>query len=350
MNEAFRIGSRTIGEGHPTYFIAELSANHAQKLENAIALVEAAKAAGADAIKLQTYTPDTITFESQKEYFLLPDGRGGTTTLHAFYASTYTPWEWHTILQERAHHLGMELLSSAFDHTAAAFLESINIPAHKIASPELVDLPLIRRLASSGLPLIMSTGMATLGEIEEAVCTARMEGAGQIALLKCNSGYPASLDEMHLRTIPNLSENFQVPVGLSDHSLHPMAPVAAVTLGACIIEKHLTISRSAGGPDAPFSLEPMEFRTMVDAVRSIERALGRVQYGPQPGECKTLRYRRSLFVVRDLRAGELITDQHVRSIRPAHGLHPRHLPEIMGKPICCDVTAGEPLQWKHVRL
>lgn len=344
------INSRTIGTGSPVYVIAELSANHNHDFQQAENILRAAKDAGADAIKLQTYTPDTITICSEKEYFRVG---GGTLwdgkTLHDLYAQAYTPWDWQPKLKRIANDLGMDLFSSAFDATAVDFLEQMNVPAHKISSFELVDLPLIEKMARTQKPLIISTGMAGLAEIEEAVNAARRAGATQIALLKCTSAYPAEPEEMNLRTIPDLARRFNVPAGLSDHTMGSAAPVAAVTLGACIIEKHLTLSRAVEGPDSAFSLEPQEFKAMVDAVRIAERALGDVHYGLSLKEQASHVFRRSLFVVQNIKAGEEFTAENVRSIRPSHGLHTRHLAEVLGKFAACDIERGTPLTWDLVR-
>jgi pseudaminic acid synthase len=345
----FAINQRKIGFGHPVYVIAELSANHNQDFEQAVRLVHAAKEAGADAIKLQTYTADTITLRSEREEFQV---KGGTLwdgrTLHGLYSEAYTPWEWQPKLQQVAHDLGLQFFSSAFDGTAVDFLERMNVPAHKIASPELVDVGLIAKMARTGKPLILSTGMATLAEIEEAVAAARAAGAKQIALLKCTSAYPATPEEMNLRTIPELMRHFDLSVGLSDHTMGTEVPVAAVALGACIIEKHLTLSRSMKGPDSDFSLEPKEFKGMVQAVRVAEQALGQVHFGADGREQASLRFRRSLFVTADVRRGELFCAENVRSIRPAQGLHPRHLPQVLGRRATRDVSAGTPLAWDMV--
>ncbi len=259
-----------------------------------------------------------------------------------------TPWEWQPKLKKVADDLGMQCFSSAFDASAVDFLETMNVPAHKVASFELVDLPLIQKMAATGKPLIMSTGMATLEEIEEAVRTARRAGATQIALLKCTSAYPAPADEMNLRTIPELARRFDVPVGLSDHTMGIAVPVAAVSLGACIIEKHLTLARAAGGPDSAFSLEPEEFRAMVEGVRTAEKALGSVHFGVSERESRSRVFRRSLFVVRDVKKGELFTSENVRSIRPGDGLHTRHLAEVLGKTAALDIVQGTPLSWDLV--
>jgi N-acetylneuraminate synthase len=343
------IGGRRIGTGEPVYCIAEVSANHNQNFEQAVRIVEAAKDAGADAVKLQTYTPDTITIQSSRECFqvgggTLWDGR----SLYDLYQEAYTPWDWQPKLKKVADDLGMHCFSSAFDDTAVDFLEKMNVPAHKIASFELVDMGLIRKMAATGKPLIMSTGMATLEEIEEAVSVARSAGGKQIALLKCTSAYPAPAEEMNLRTIPELARRFDVPAGLSDHTMGVAVPVAAVGLGACIIEKHLTLARAAGGPDSAFSLEPAEFKAMVDAVRVAEKALGSVHFGVSEREGSSRVFRRSLFVVRDVKVGEKFTSENVRSIRPGNGLHTRHLPEVLGKTAAVDVGHGTPLSWDLV--
>jgi pseudaminic acid synthase len=349
MTAHIEIGRRRIGAGEPVYCIAEISANHNQDFETAVRIVRAAKDAGADAVKLQTYTPDTITIQSNRECFqvgggTLWDGR----SLYDLYKEAYTPWEWQPKLKKVADDLGMRCFSSAFDASAVDFLEAMNVPAHKVASFELVDLPLIQKMAATGKPLIMSTGMATLEEIEEAVTTAHRAGAKQIALLKCTSAYPAPADEMNLRTIPELARRFDVPVGLSDHTMGIAVPVAAVSLGACIIEKHLTLSRAAGGPDSAFSLEPEEFKAMVEGVRTAEKALGSVHFGVSDREGRSRVFRRSLFVVRDLKKGELFTSENVRSIRPGDGLHTRHLAEVLGKTAALDIVRGTPLSWDLV--
>jgi pseudaminic acid synthase len=349
MPVEMKIGESEIGPGRRAYVVAELSANHNQQYDHALRIVEAAKDAGADAIKLQTYTADTMTIASGREFFGI---RGGTLwdgrELHDLYQEAYTPWEWHAGLQSVARDHGLDFFSTAFDATAVDFLEKIGVPVHKVASCELVDLPLIQKMASTGKPLILSTGMATVEEIEEAVTTARQAGAREIALLKCTSAYPAPPEEMNLRTIPELSRRFNVPVGLSDHSMGIAVPVAAVALGACIIEKHLTLSRSEPGPDSGFSLEPHEFKAMVDAVRIAEKALGEVHFGVSAKEANSRTFRRSLFVVQDVKRGEPLTPQNVRSIRPGHGLHTRHLPEVLGRPATCDIERGTPLSWDLV--
>jgi pseudaminic acid synthase len=349
MAGRFTIGSRTIGSGAPCYVIAELSANHNQSLDKAEQILRAAKDAGADAVKLQTYTADTLTLDSAKECFRIT---GGTLwdgrTLHDLYQEAYTPWEWQPKLKVMADDLGMHLFSSAFDGSAVDFLEQMNVPAHKVASCELVDIGLIQKMAGTGKPLIMSTGIASEEEISEAVQAARGAGATQIALLQCTSAYPAPPEEANLVTIPELARRFDCPVGLSDHTMGVAVPIAAVALGACILEKHLCLRRADGGPDGAFSLEPEEFKAMVDAVRVAEKALGSVQLAPKPSEASSRRFRRSLFVVEDVNQGELFTERNVRSIRPADGLHPRHLPEVLGKRAARDVERGTPLSWMLV--
>jgi len=348
METQIEIGNRVVGAGHPTYVIAELSANHGQHFDRAVEIIRAAKHAGADAIKLQTYTPDTMTIACNRAEFLIKGTLWQGRNLHELYREAYTPWDWQPRLREAALELGIELFSAPFDATAVEFLESMNVPAYKLASFELVDLPLIRRMAATGKPLIMSTGMATVDEIEEAVQTACQSGATQIALLKCTSAYPAPPEEMNLRTIPELSRRFGVPAGLSDHTLGIAVPVAAVTLGATIIEKHITLSRTEPGPDSAFSLEPDEFKAMVDAIRVAEKAVGDVHFGFGAHEASSRAFRRSLFVVEDMQRGSTFTAQNVRAIRPGHGLHPQHLHEVLERRATCDIERGTPLNWDLV--
>lgn len=344
--QSIQIGKRSVGAGRPAYVIAEMSANHGQQFDESIKIVRAAKECGADAVKLQTYMPDTMTIACEREEFRIS---GGTIwdgrSLHDLYGEAYTPWDWQPKLKKLAEDLGMDCFSSAFDSTAVDFLEKMNVPAHKVASFELVDLPLIQKMARTRKPLIMSTGMATVEEIDEALTCAREAGATQIALLKCTSAYPAPPEEMNLRTIPEMQQRFHVPVGLSDHTMGIAVPVAAVALGACIIEKHLTLSRSVPGPDSAFSLEPQEFKAMVDAVRIAEKALGKVHFGLSEKEKVSRAFRRSLFVVEDVKQGEAFTAENVRSIRPGNGLHTRHLNEVLGKSAAQSINRGTPLTW-----
>lgn len=345
---SLKINKRLIDKYSSTYIIAELSANHNHVFERAVKLIELAKQSGADAIKLQTYTPDTITIDSQKDPFQIQDTIWSGRNLYDLYNEAYTPWEWQPKLKEIADEIGIDLFSTPFDFTAVDFLEDMDVPAYKIASFELVDIPLIRRVAQTGKPVIMSTGMATLAEIDEAVRAAREAGCEQLALLKCTSAYPAPPEEANLRTIPHLAEAFNVVAGLSDHTLGIQVPVAAVALGARIVEKHFTFARSDGGPDSAFSLEPNEFKKMVEAVRITEVALGSVHYGITEKDAKSRMLRRSLFVVEDVKAGDEFTSENVRSIRPGYGLHTRYLDDVMGRTASQDIDRGTPLSWECI--
>ncbi len=344
-----KIGQRHIGPGHPVYMVAELSANHHQQFDQAVEMLKAAKECGADAVKLQTYTPDTITLDCHNEYFQIGPGTiWAGRNLYDLYREAYTPWEWQPKLKKLADELGLDLFSTPFDLSAVDFLEAMGVPAYKIASFEVVDLPLLRKVAQTGKPVIMSTGMATFAEIEEAVQTIKEAGGRQIALLKCTSAYPASPADLNLNTLPHLAAAFGVPVGLSNHALELAVPVVAVTLGASIIESHFTLSRQVPGPDSAFSLEPQEFKAMVQAVRIAEKALGAVHYGISAGERDSRVFRRSLFVVQNIKAGEVFTRENVRSIRPGHGLHTRHLEEILGRTAARDISRGTPLTWERI--
>jgi len=348
MNPTITIGSRIIGLGYPAYMVAEMSANHNKDFNQAVKIMEAAKEVGADAVKLQTYTPDTMTIDCDNEYFQIKGTIWDGRTLFDLYREACTPWDWQPKLKEIADDLGLDLFSTPFDHTAVDFLETLGMPAYKISSFENVDLPLLRKIAQTGKPIIMSTGMATLTEIEEAVHTIRKAGGNQLALLKCTSAYPAPAEELNLHTITHLADSFSVPVGLSDHTLSNLMPVAAVALGACIIEKHFTLSRGVHGPDSSFSSEPAEFKAMVEAVRLTEQALGKVHYGVSEREALSRVFRRSLFVVQDMKAGERFTTDNIRSIRPAYGLHTRHLEEVIGRHATKDIKRGTPLSWDLV--
>ena len=349
MCPLIQIGKRKVSPDEPVYIVAEMSANHVQNFDQAVRILHAAKEAGADAVKLQTYTPDTLTINCDSEHFRI---RKGTIwegrTLYDLYSEAYMPWEWQPKLKKIADEIGIDLFSTAFDPTAVDFLEDMGVPVHKVASFEIVDIPLIEKMARTGKPLIISTGMAMLDEIEEAVQAARKAGATQIALLKCTSAYPAPPEEMNLRAIPHLTEAFHVPVGLSDHTLGIAVPVAAVALGACIVEKHFTLSRDIPGPDSAFSLEPHEFKTMVEAIRTAEKALGEVRYEVGEQEAKSRVFRRSLFVVKDMKAGEIFTEENLRSIRPGYGLHPKHLKDVLGRRAIQDIKKGTPLGWNLI--
>jgi pseudaminic acid synthase len=344
MIKNIHIGRREIGPNQPVYIIAELSANHRQQYDEAVKLIRAAKEAGADAVKLQTYTADTMTINSDRPEFKIS---GGTLwdgrTLFDLYGEAYTPWDWQPKLKIVADELGIDLFSTPFDKTAVDFLEKMNVPAYKIASMEIVDIPLIECIATKGKPIIMSTGTATLKEIKEAVKAVKKAGGTQLALLKCTSAYPAPPEEMNLRTIPHLAATFKVPVGLSDHSLSVSIPVAAVALGASLVEKHFTLSRSLPGPDSAFSLEPHEFKAMVAAIRTAEKALGKISYETKGEETKSIVYRRSLYAVKDVKAGDLFTEGNIRSIRPGNGLHPRYLKKVLGRKAGRNIQRGTPL-------
>ncbi|MCA9371113.1 MAG: pseudaminic acid synthase [Candidatus Peregrinibacteria bacterium] len=347
------INSRSIGPGHPTYIIAEMSGNHNQHYERAVEIIHAMHNAGADAVKLQTYTPDTMTMNCNREEFVIG---GGTIwdgkTLYELYEEASTPWEWHPKLKKVANDLGMDLFSTPFDPTATDFLEEMDVPAYKIASFELVDIPLIKHVASKGKPIIMSTGMATKEEIADAVQAVNDAGNDQLVLLKCTSAYPALPSDANLNTMNDMRESFGVPVGLSDHTLGHSVPIAATVLGGCIIEKHFCLTRDEPGVDSAFSLEPHEFKEMVDIVRATEAnpekvvvdeaVLGDVVYR-STSETSCIPFRRSLFVVEDMRQGESFTEQNIRSIRPGNGLPPKHLPNIIGKKAAKDISRGTPL-------
>lgn len=340
-----KIGTREIGGDAPVYIIAEMSANHGGSLEQAKEVIHAAKASGADCIKLQTYTPDTLTIDCNHAYFQITDGTWEGETLYQLYQKAYTPWEWHRPLKEEAQKAGLDFFSTPFDCSSVDFLEELGIGCYKIASFELTDLPLLQYTASKGKPMILSTGMAQLAEIDEAVRAIRAAGNSQLALLRCASAYPAVTDEMHLKTMQNMQEVFGVPVGLSDHSMGAAGAVAAAALGAKIIEKHFCLSRSAGGPDASFSMEPDEFADMVTQVRQAERAVGRICYGPTRQESQNLKFRRSVFCVEDIKKGELFTEKNIRIIRPGYGLAPKYYAQLLGQRALRDIPRGTPMQF-----
>jgi pseudaminic acid synthase len=339
------IAGRKIGPGHAPYVVAEMSGNHNGDINRAFALLEAAKKAGADAVKLQTYTADTITMDHNGPGFCIESGLWRGRTLYQLYQEAHTPWEWHVGLFAKARDLGITIFSSPFDASAVALLENLGAPAYKIASFELVDLPLIETVARTGKPLIISTGIADLGEISEAVNAARQAGCEQIALLHCTSGYPTPADQSNLRTIPHLADAFGVVVGLSDHTLGTAVPVAAVALGASLIEKHFTLCRADGGPDAEFSLEVGELTELVRGCRTAWEALGMVTYQLEVSEASNKTYRRSLYAVADIPAGAVFTPENVRSIRPGYGLLPKHLKTILGQRSSRAIARGTPLSW-----
>ena len=343
---SFRIGDFEIGKDNRVFIIAELSANHNQNYDIAVQSIKAIKDCGADAVKLQTYTPDTLTIDSDKEFFKIQQGTlWDGTTLYQLYQKAYTPWEWQPKLKKLADELGLICFSSPFDKTAVDFLEQMKVPAYKIASFEIVDLPLIEYVASKGKPIILSTGIATEEEIKEAVDVCRMAGNNQIALLKCTSEYPAPVEDANLKTIPVMAKKFNVVVGLSDHTLGTIVPVASTAIGAKIIEKHFILDKRLGGPDAAFSLEPQEFKKMIDEVRQVEKALGKISFELTEKIGKSRSFARSLFIVKEMKAGETFSDENVRSIRPSSGLPPKYLKEILGKKAKRNIERGTPLSW-----
>ncbi len=349
MEKKIKIGSRYVGEGERTFLVAEVSANHLQDYDRAEVIIRAAKEAGADAVKLQTYTPDTITLDCDNDYFQITQGTiWDGTTLHKLYEEAYTPWEWQPKLKELANGLGMECFSSPFDATAVDFMREMDMPAYKVASFEINDIPLIRRIARVGKPVIFATGIAYLEDIERALAICKEEGNEQVILLKCTSTYPSPYEDMNLKVIPHMAETFDCLAGLSDHSMGTAVAVASVALGAKMVEKHLTLSRSDGGPDAAFSMEPEEFRKMAEEIRIVEKALGRVTYELTEKQKKSREDGRSLFVVKDIRAGEVFTEENIRSIRPAFGLHTMYYDEVIGKKARADIAKGTPLDWKYI--
>lgn len=345
-----KIGEREIGKGNPAYIIAEMSANHAGDISRAKEIIHAAKEAGADCIKIQTYTPDTITIDCDLPYFHISDGTWNGENLYQLYKKAYTPWEWQKELLEEAKKTGIDFFSTPFDNTAVDFLEEIGIEFYKIASFELVDIPLIEYVASKGKPMIMSTGMATLAEIDEAVNAVRNQGNNNLALLCCASAYPAITDEMNLRTMQNMGETFGVPCGLSDHSMGSIGAVTAVALGASIIEKHFCIDRSIENPDSSFSMNPTEFKQMVCDIRQAEKAIGRVQYGSTEQEKPSQIFRRSIFCVKDIKKGEKLTQENVRIIRPGYGLAPKYYKDVLGQVALKNIERGTPLEMEMIGM
>lgn len=346
----FKIGRTTIGSDRKVFIIAEISANHRQNFELAKRTVRAAMDSGADAVKLQTYTPDTMTLPVRNEYFRIKQGTvWDGEYLHDLYKRAYTPWEWHPRLKKYAASLGLEFFSTPFDKSSADFLEKLGVPAYKIASFEITDLPLIKHVAAKGRPMLISTGIAKLAEIGEAIKACRAGGNPRVALLKCTSAYPADPAKMNLRTIPDLARRFKCVSGLSDHSVGLTAAVAAAALGASVIEKHLILDRKLGGPDAGFSLEPAEFKALVRSVREAEAALGRVSYVLSSGDLKSREFSRSIFVAADIKKGEIFSESNIRSVRPNFGLPPALLPKLMGRKAAADIKAGTPLLREHVK-
>lgn len=342
-DKAINIKGRLVGPGHPVYIIAEMSANHAGSLERAKEIIRAAKDSGADCIKIQTYTPDTLTIDCHNKYFNVSNGTWEGENLYNLYGKAYTPWEWQKELKEEADLVGIDFLSTPFDKSAVDFLEDIGLEFYKVASFEMVDLPLIEYIASKGKPIIMSTGMGNLEEIREAVETVQHTGNHQLALLKCSSVYPADPKEMHLQTITDMAGRFGLPVGLSDHSMGHLSAVTAVALGAAIIEKHFCISREIENPDASFSMTPEEFKAMVQEVRACEAAMGEPFYGVSKQEESSVVFRRSVFCVKDIQKGEQLTEDNIRIIRPGYGVKPKYMRDILGMRADCDIVRGTPV-------
>jgi len=344
-NNEFSIAGRLINTEQTPYVIAEMSANHNGSIETAYKIIAMAKAKGADAVKIQTYTPDTITLDCTKADFQLTEGLWQGQSLYQLYQQAYTPWEWHKSLFDYAKKIGITLFSSPFDNSAIDLLEDLNTPAYKIASFEAIDLPLIKYAASTGKPLIISTGMADRQEIQEAVDAAQSAGCQQLALLHCVSGYPAPADDYNLLTLKDMQQRFSVPIGLSDHTLDNITAITSVGLGACIVEKHVTLDRKAGGPDDSFSLQPEDLLALTQSVKTAWSALGQVDYGRKASEQANVKFRRSLYFVRDLQKGEVITAKDIRSIRPGYGVAPKFYEQILGQQLIADVQRGTPVSF-----
>lgn len=350
MNKKIKIGNHLITDESPAYIIAEMSGNHNMDFERAKDIIAAAAEAGADAIKIQTYTPDTITIDCDGDIFKAQSKIWEGMTLYKLYQTAYTPWEWQAELRDYALELGLDFFSSPFDHTAVDFLEKLDVPAYKVASFEINDIPLIRRIAETGKPIIISTGIAYLEDIDLALRTCKKVGNDNVILLKCVSAYPAPYDEMNLRTITNMAQTFECIIGLSDHSLGTETAIASIALGGKVVEKHLTLQRSDGGPDAAFSMEPEEFKQMVNQIRNVEKALGRATYELNEKQIENRDGARSLFVVKDMKKGERFTAENVRSIRPNAGMHTKYYDKVLGQTTNCDLTKGTPMDWKYIEF
>ena len=344
-----KISDRIIGDVQHVFIVSELSANHNQEFDIAVKSIKAMKEAGVDAVKLQTYTAGTITIDCDNEYFKIKEGLWKGETLYSLYNKAYTPWKWQPKLKKIAEDLNLLFFSTPFDNTSVDFLEEMNVPIYKIASFEITDIPLIKYVASKGKPIIISTGIATLSDIEEAVNTCKRMNNEDITLLHCVSSYPAQPEEFNLKTMVNLKNTFNVEIGLSDHSLSNDAAIAAVAMGAKVIEKHFILDRSMGGPDASFSLEPSELKSLVNSIRNVEKALGKIDYSLNEKKKKNRIFSRSLFVIKDIKKGEKFTEENIKSIRPGNGLHPRYYSDILGKKSRCDVERGTPIKWELIR-
>lgn len=348
MKKEIYIENKRIAEDAPTFIIAEMSANHLMSFDRAVQIIKAAKYAGADAIKLQTYMPDTITVDSDKEYFQINDGLWKGTTLHKLYQTAYTPWEWQGELKKIAEDSGLICFSSPFDATAVDLMEELDMPAFKIASFEINDIPMIRKIAKLGKPIIISTGIAYLADIEEALRVCYEEGNENVILLKCTSAYPSPYEDINLKNIPTIKQTFNCLVGLSDHTIGSAVATGGVAIGARVVEKHLTLKRADGGPDAAFSMEVEEFKDMVDNIRMVEKALGSETYALTDKQIKSRESSRSLFVVKDMKKGDIFTEDNLKSIRPANGIHTRYYEDVIGKRARADIEKGTPIAWELI--
>ena len=350
MNDIFEIQGTKIGKNEKCFIIAEMSANHLQDYDRAVEVIKKAKWAGADAIKLQTYTPDTITLDCENEYFQIKQGTiWDGTTLHKLYQEAYTPWEWQPKLKKVAEDEGLIFFSSPFDYTSVDFLESIDVPCYKIASFEINDIPFIEYIASKGKPIIISTGIARMSDIQDALDACKRMGNENVALLKCTSSYPSPLEDINLKTIPNMYDTFETVVGLSDHTMGSTVAIGAVALGAKIVEKHMTLRREDGGADSKFSMEPEEFKEMVQGIRDIEKALGKVTYDLTEKQKNSREHSRSLFIVKDIKEGEAFTNENVKSIRPGFGLETKYISDILGEKAVKDIEKGTPMEWNLIK-
>jgi len=349
MSETIQFGDRLVGKDQPAYIIAEMSANHAGSKERALEIIRAAKDAGADCVKVQTYTPETMTLDSDKKWFKIDKGTWEGENLFSLYQKAYTPWEWQEELKNEAENIGIDFFSTPYENTAVDFLEDLGVEFYKVASFSITNLPFLKYLAQKGKPIIMSTGMATLAEIDEAVRTIRKTGNNQLALLNCSSAYPSIADDMNLKNIKNLEETFGVPVGLSDHSLGSVAAVTSVAMGAKIIEKHFCMSREIENPDSSFSMEPDEFKKMIDDIRAAEKAIGKIDYSISEKEKNSRIFRRSIFVVEDIKAGEELTEENIKIIRPGFGLKPKHWDNVLGTKAIKDIEKVTPLSFELIK-
>jgi len=349
MSETIKFGDRLIGKDQPAYIIAEMSANHAGSKDRALEIIRAAKDAGADCVKVQTYTPETMTLDSDKKWFQIDKGTWEGENLYKLYQQAYTPWEWQGDLKKEAEKIGIDFFSTPYENTAVDFLEGLGVEFYKVASFSITNLPFLKYLAKKGKPIIMSTGMATLAETDEAVRTIRKTGNDQLALLNCSSAYPSIADDMNLKNIKNLEETFGVPVGLSDHSLGSVAAVTSIAMGAKIIEKHFCMSREIENPDSSFSMEPDEFKNMVHDIRAAEKAIGKIDYSISEKEKNSRIFRRSIFAVEDIKAGEELTEENIKIIRPGYGLKPKHWDNVLKTKAIKNIEKGTPLSWSMIK-